>query len=112
MSPTLFAARRAERSHLNMISRRRKFMARTILYLWMGWMLIVWCAMNNFQYSCPRSPVLAEGRIYPFNNHGVVTYLTRTEYVLTEGLWFWYGVIGVLYTTIVKRQGWDRDDSN
>ena len=35
----------------------------------------------------PTSPVPAEGRIYPLNNHGYHTYMNEWEHQLDETIW-------------------------
>jgi hypothetical protein len=40
--------------------------------------------------NIPPSPRLAEGRVYPLNDHGYYTYMNRSEYTLREVIgWFW-----------------------
>jgi hypothetical protein len=54
-----------------------------------------------FWPSIPSSPVPAEGRIYPLNNHGTYTYMNKQEYELdnavASGLPIILAVIGAIY---------------
>jgi hypothetical protein len=54
----------------------RKLVVRVVLWVWrIGWCAI-WSAMVYFGFSRPRTPIPSEGRIYPYNDHGTVVYLT------------------------------------
>ena len=54
-----------------------------------------------FWPSIPSSPVPAEGRVYPLNNHGTYTYMNKRQYELDNavqsGLPIILAVIGAIY---------------
>jgi len=57
----------------------------------------------------PRTPIPSEGRIYAFDNHGTIVYLTKYESLLTQDLWVYYVALGLLIIVVVNKRGWDRD---
>jgi hypothetical protein len=54
-----------------------------------------------FWPSIPSSPVPAEGRVYPLNNHGTYAYMNKQEYELdnavNSGLPIILAAIGAIY---------------
>jgi hypothetical protein len=42
-----------------------------------------WSLMMTFSGN-PRTPVPSQGKIYPFNEHGVTGYVTRFEHEITD----------------------------
>jgi hypothetical protein len=86
--------------------KRRTLIVRVILSFWLAWLFAVWLAMNYFGFHRPRNPIPAEGRVYPFNDHGTLVYLSRAEHLLVD-LWFCYVLIGILIMVIAKERGWD-----
>jgi len=90
-----------------LLRKRRSLMLRVISSIWLAWISAVWIAMNYFGFHRPRTPIPAEGRLYPFNDHGTVVYLTRAEHLLTVDLWFYYVFAGLLIMAFAKKGGWD-----
>lgn len=88
---------------------RCKLALRFACYLWLAWILVVWLAMNYFGFTRPRNPVPAEGRFYPFNDHGTIVYLTKIEHPIID-LWFWYIVVMAILATIAQKFGaWNKN---
>jgi hypothetical protein len=76
---------------------------------WWSWMLAVWLAMFYLGFNRPTVPAPEAGRLYPFNNHGTVVYLTKTEHLLTVDLWFYYGIVAALPMALAFKQKRDND---
>jgi hypothetical protein len=49
---------------------------------------VVWCSAMYFGTSRPRNPVSADGRIYPYDFHGTIVYLTKFErFIIRFDIW-------------------------
>jgi hypothetical protein len=49
--------------------------------------MLAWAALSTGYFeTLPRSPNFAEGRIYPFNYHGLVFYQTYAEKIRLDAL--------------------------
>jgi len=82
---------------------------RVAMSVWWSWAFAVWIAMVYFGFNRPTTPIPQEGRVYPFNNHGAIVYLTKTEHLLTVDLWFYYGLVAALLMAIAFKQKRDDD---
>jgi hypothetical protein len=67
------------------ISYRRYFLfaVKGIFYFLFLLMFCDWCLMVSFSAGS-RVPIPSEGKLYPFNSHGVIVYVTRSEHVMTD----------------------------
>lgn len=83
----------------------REKIFRTAFYLWTAWCGAVWMAMNYLGFNRPRAPVPEQGRVYPYNDHGTIVYLTRAEHLIAFDLWPWYIAAAVIIGVIAKRFG-------
>ena len=47
-------------------------------------MAFIWLSVNYFGWNKHRKPIPSEGRIYPFQDHYTIVYLTRREHLLVS----------------------------
>jgi len=52
-----------------------------------------WCLMMSFA-AASRTPIPSEGKIYSYNMHGVIVYVTRPEHLITDPR-AWMSLIGL-----------------
>jgi hypothetical protein len=52
-----------------------------------------WCLMMSFSTE-PTNPTPSTGNVYPYNMHGIIVYITRREYLVTDFL-TWTALLGL-----------------
>jgi hypothetical protein len=65
----------------------RLYLARLLAvfcYVMVAVWAFIWLSMNYFGWNKPRQPIPSEGRIYPFQDHYTIVYLTRGEHLLVS----------------------------
>jgi len=79
---------------------------RTVFYLLLASCAFVWCSMNYFGYTRPTKPIPAEGRVYSYQDHYTVVYLTRREHLLID-FRTWVGLLVLTLATGTATQRLD-----
>jgi hypothetical protein len=89
--------------------RIRKITLWSIVFAWGGWVLFAWLAMSYFGQTRPRVSAPSFGRVFPFNDHGTIVYLTRNEHFLVDQWWMlWMAVELVLAAIAQNLAPWEK----
>jgi hypothetical protein len=83
------------------------FALRTVNYLLFALWLFIWSSTSHLGSTHPTKPIPAEGRIYGYQDHYTVFYLTRREHLLFD-FRTWVGVAFFMLLIGITIQKMDR----
>jgi hypothetical protein len=81
----------------------RKMVLWSLVFGWGVWIVAAWVGMSYFGFHRPQHPMPSQGRLFPFNDHGTIVYLTRTEHLLIIDLWPFYVIAEFLLVRAAQK---------